>query len=112
MSRLTTRCSFLEEENANVKRQLTEANRELVSASEIRTTEVKAIKTSTNATIAELRSALSVSSNELQGSQEYVKSKEQSNQRHTMMLQSEISRLENKIRAEVYRFVYSMKSFG
>lgn len=100
-SRLSTRNSQLEEENTNVKRQLAEANKELVSATEVRTTEVKAIKASSNATIAELRNALSVATNELQCSQELLKSKEQDLIRYVTLLQSDENRLEAKLRAEV-----------
>lgn len=101
MNRLTSRVSMLEEENANVKRQLAEANKELVSATEVRTAEVKTMKASSNATIAELRSALSVATNELQCSQELLRSKESDLQRYVHMLQSDENRLEAKLRAEV-----------
>lgn len=101
MARLTTRCSLLEEENTNVKRQLSEANKELVNATEVRSTEVKAIKTSSSTTIAELRNSLAVATNELQCSQELLLSKDADLQRYVLMLKSDDNRLESKMRAEV-----------
>ena len=101
MARLTTRCSLLEEENTNVKRQLSEANRELVNATEVRSTEVKAIKASSSTTIAELRNSHAVATNELQCCQELLLSKEADLQRYVAMLRSDENRLEAKMRAEV-----------
>lgn len=103
LARLTTRCTFLEEENANVKRQLAEANKELVSATEIRTSEVKLLKAGTNLTIAELRNNLSVATNELQCCEELLKSKDSDLQRYLALLQSDDNRLEAKLRIEVFQ---------
>lgn len=108
MARLTTRCNQLEDENSNVKRQLVEANKELVSATEVRTTEVKTIKATSNATIAELRNSLSIATNELQSSQELLKAKEIDVHRYLHILQSDENRLESKLRAEVTIIQFQM----
>lgn len=101
VARLTNRVNNLEEENTNIKRQLGEANKELVSAAEIRTNEVKALKTASNSTINELREALAIANNDLQCTQELLKSKEAEAQRYVSMLMSDENRLESKLKAEV-----------
>ena len=92
---------MLEEENATLKKQLSDANNERLSQADIFSTEAKNFKSAANSTILELRTELSVASAELEAAQSLIKIKDAEVQRLSAAIASDESRLETKLRFEV-----------
>jgi hypothetical protein len=99
--RLASKSTNLEKECADLKMELAELNKQLLSQADLHSAESKFFKNATNITINELREEVASLSAELIASKDLVKSKEIELSKLILSFQNEEARLESKIRHEV-----------